>query len=270
MLTSYNQGSNVIVQFTLPTHDGATVTPSAVEWSLEDQDGVELRARGALSGWTSGNPKVEVPANLNELDTGEDRALRTVTVYITTAADGEFTLTERYVIQDADALTPLVNSFQSYNQAELTRFELPVLDGWDAGTNQQRTAAMIQAYRAICRLKFRYKSTELAQSQIQYDASMNLDDWTYIEDISRLTQDDWDALPLAFRKALMQAQMTEAENFISGNPIEDKRRDGIISETIGESKMFFNNRPPLQLPVSRKTLDILAGYYYLRYRIARA
>ena len=269
MLPAYTQGANVIVQFTLPTHDGVVIAPTSVQYTLHDDAGVLLQARIAVPGWVSGNPKVEIPANKNTL-ASTNRELRVVTLYMATAADGEFVLTDRYIVQPSATLEFLVNTFMTYNQALLFRHELPKLDGWDAATEQARVAAMEAAHQAICRLNFRYKADTTAQSQIGYDASDRNGLWTYIHDMYAIIPGDWDAFPERFRKALHKAQMIEADQALSGNPIRDKRMDGIVSETVGESKMFFNNRPPISVPISRPALEVLAGFFYYRNRIARA
>jgi hypothetical protein len=84
------------------------------------------------------------------------------------------------------------------------------------------------------------------------------------------TLSDWNTYPPRFQNALKRAQMLEANSILGGNQIADKRRDGIISETIGESKIFLNNRPPLRTPVTREALEALYGYLYYQSRVGRA
>lgn len=268
MLPTYAPGSNVVVNFTLPQHDGATIAPTGVEYEVTDENDVVVQSRISLVGYTSGNPKIEVPASKNALTSG-DMSLRIVTIFMTTASDGVFTARDRYVIQTASILRVRENSFQTLDQALITRHMLPKLVGWDVSDDQTRTAALVEAHVALCKMRYRYRSENVIQSSLGYDEYDRNNIYTYVYDMANISQDDWGELPVSFVAALRKAQMVEADSRIGGDPDRDRRLAGVLSETVGESKVFFNARPPLQLPICRPALDILSGYFYYRYRIER-
>jgi hypothetical protein len=56
---------------------------------------------------------------------------------------------------------------------------------------------------------------------------------------------DFNALSADFLLDLRKAQIAEANNIVENSPIRDKIRAGIISETIGESSMFFRQAYPV-------------------------
>lgn len=267
MLPVYNEGTDVVVTQTLPTKSGSPVAATSVQYAVFDETGSTLSARQNVPGWTSGNVTLEVPVAVNTLAPGSNRSLRTVEFYFATV-DGEFKERQRYIIQNYGVLQFLKNSFQTLEQAYLTASELTDVDGWNAAEENDRIAAMIGAHDQICRLAFRfYKDEDVAQLEYSYKASPG--EYIYVPRMRLIKQSDWNQFPDRFQKALRRAQIIEADLNLAGDPIRDKRMNGIVSETIGESKMFFNNRPPISMPVSRRTLEALSGYFYYNNRISR-
>jgi len=264
MLDVYTHQQEVVVTGVLPTVKGAEIVPVTVEYEITDENGSEIQARTALVGYTSGAPVIEIDAPLNTL-TDTDRALRVVTIWMTTASGDTFTDRQRYVIQTFDVLKPFGNSFQTLDQALLTAAAIVDLPGWEEASDNQRISAMIEAHERVCRLNLRYKEDPAFKSQ----AMLNERSWTYISNARLIEADDWASFPAAFKNALMRAQVIEADILLSGDPIRDKRLQGIVSETIGEAKMFFNNRPPIQLPVSKRTLEVLGGYFHFITSVGR-
>ena len=64
--------------------------------------------------------------------------------------------------------------------------------------------------------------------------------------------------PRVFR-ALLSAQMLEADFLAGGNPVEQRRRDGMLSNSVGESAQFYRTSKPLVLPVCREAAVALRG-----------
>lgn len=64
--------------------------------------------------------------------------------------------------------------------------------------------------------------------------------------------------PRVYRK-LLRAQMIEANFLLGGNPIEDRRRSGLLSDSSGESAQFFRTTKPLILPICREAAAELRG-----------
>ena len=58
---------------------------------------------------------------------------------------------------------------------------------------------------------------------------------------------------------LLRAQVIEADDVLGGNPIEARRRLGLISDSAGESAHFFRTSKPLNLPCCRGAIDELRG-----------
>jgi hypothetical protein len=100
---------------------------------------------------------------------------------------------------------------------------------------------------------------------------------TLIGDYATLVQDDWremteeyfESFPLHFITALRRAQIAEANEVLSLGDPSDKRKVGIMSETIGESSMMFRVGKPLELGLSHAALSILKGYVRTRISTTR-
>lgn len=267
-LPIYTDASEVPVSFSAPQLNGENITFTSATYTVSDELGTEI-TNGTIAGYTGGDIAFTIPGTHNDVADGA-RKLRVVRVTCV-GPNGNAERTYRYIVEDGVTLRRFEGSFQTLDEAYLTATELVDIPGWEAATDSAKQGAMREAYNQMCRLRYRFLSEEdgLDQLAVTYRQS---DDrlYTYVSDMNRITQNDWDDFTDGFKDALMKAQIVEADQLLAGDPVRKKRLDGIVSETIGESKMFFNARPPLSLPVSRRTLDILAGFFYFNNRIARA
>ncbi len=71
------------------------------------------------------------------------------------------------------------------------------------------------------------------------------------------------------RRQLLRAQLIEANLVLGGDPIADRRRVGMISDSNGESAQFFRTAIPLRLPVYRDTAEALTGLISYTARVGR-
>jgi hypothetical protein len=142
----------------------------------------------------------------------------------------------------------------------LTRAEITRLEAFDAAPKAQRTAAMIEAHRRILRVAF-----QIPQA---YDIS-NIAFGSRRVPLSRLTEDDFRRLPDGFRRAVKRAQLIEANSLLEINTVDQKRREGVVSETIGEASMFLNSKPYLNLPISRAAYEELKTFVVFVIEVAR-
>jgi hypothetical protein len=269
MIPSYQPNTDIIVSVDYPIDGTAPVVPTRVEYEVLDQDGAVLIARrDAVSGELADNVlSVEVGNAHNDL-AGALRVMRSVRAYFTKASGAILPATVRYVVEAADRLIVMTNSFQTLDQAALTRMEMPALDGWDMAAEGEQIGAMVTAFDAICRMTFKYR---VSQEAMEWD-SVAVDEfglYRYVTDMRLRDMDDWNSFPADFRKAMQRAQLYEANTKLAGDPIGDKRALGIVSESVGESKMFFSNKAPLRHPVGMDALNVLAPYIHRNNRIGR-
>lgn len=166
-----------------------------------------------------------------------------------------------YVIVPRERLIAGLNSFQTLRQAYLTAMSVPGTTVWNTSSEDARVAAMIEARLRIC--SFQFRDVTLGQSYLNEDQLVN--------DLSRLPPRDFKALTARFRKALCMAQIAEAEAILGGGDQGDlMRRNGLISQTIGETQDIYRSSKPIDMQVSKAALRYLGPYISLSQRIGRA
>lgn len=273
-------GTDVLLPIPLVDGSGAPLDASAVSYRVTDADGVEVIAQTDLSGFTPSDPiaVIAVLAANNTLASGVGRALRALDLLCTTAA-GTVAVSASYLIQTADPLMLAVNSFQTLAQAEFTAANMPNLPGWDAATKDSRIAALMDARQHINLLNF----TPINGNSIWGQDSLNFvpegsfgtpfaatnGAFIWAGDLSYLTPAQFATLPARFSAALKMAQVAEANYILGGDPEEDNRRTGLLSDAVGESRQSYRARTPLDIPVSKRALRYLAMFITFNKRIGR-
>jgi hypothetical protein len=275
-MEAFPAGKQVSVTVQLTDLSGNPLTPTAVSARVVDESGTEVVAQFSVTPTgASATIVVEGPSNL--LSVGQTAGIRTVKVAVSTN-DGSYNFDESYILKvaPADALVVLVNSFQTFNQAVLTAAEIPGLKGWDneLTTDELRIAALTEAYRRIIQIGMNVRWPR------DVDAQTYLTTTDWIGDQTRLiTPEYWQFInlnsyntfyPEHFRQALRRAQVAEADDLLSGDPIEERRRMGLLSETIKDSSMMFRSGKPLDLGVSAKAFAYLRGYVQFRKTLGRS
>ena len=215
-----------------------------------------------------------VPAERNLLPVGARKGARQIEVTMTDAT-GTFIEINHYVLAATNQLTLLENTFMSYPESLMVRSDLPQLMGWDIATDTDRQAALLVAHQAMCNLRYRYRVGQAgSQRRLSDFPGVSTDTaggiWATISDIRSVLDWEWQEMPADFKTALKRAQIVEADNSLAGDPVGEKRRMGIVSETIGESSMFFKQSPDIKLPISSAAMVHLRGFVSFSTRSARA
>lgn len=229
--------------------NGLPLTADAVSYQVTDQSGAERVPLTvlALPDGPADTVELTLPGAINGLAVGASRELRVVTLSITTET-GPATVVYRYLVKAEDALGVMKNSFQTFSQALLLGTEMVNMEAWDAASDDRKQAALADAYRAICKLRF---------------------DWTFDNDMSKLNEEQFMNLDEHFRAALCRAQVIEANARLGGTDVSDLRREGLMSATVGEVSQMFRPSKPLVLPISHRALQVLAGYITWSVRAGR-
>lgn len=231
---------------------GTQIYPDAVSYRVLDTSNVEVVATTVLSIEADDTQaEITIPAVSNALTNDETRAMRIVEVTVTTN-NGVVIILDRYLIVSGDGLTVNDNTFMLYNEALMLAFDIPGLSSWNLSPEQERIAALIEAYNAINKLKFNVKGFSSEPFML-----------------SEMTDDLWLEAPADFIKALKRAQVAEADVVLGSDWIEDKRRDGLMSETIGESSNMFRPGKPIVMQVRSRAMRYLAGYISLSKKVSR-
>ena len=282
---------NVAVTLSVPflSEDGTALTPTTLAYRVLDETGTELQASQSLA-VPGGSPtavSVTVPGPVNVLPTYVPptglydpatpvlRSMRVIELAMTTAA-GVFTTNAYYIVAKnvTGQLQVLVNSFQTYETALLEVTQMPALDGWNAATRQDRAGALIESYFRLTKLGYRIPMNAWGDSP---PAGFSLvipsvqGDWVISPRLwPILNESSYDRYPDHFRLSMRRAQIAESNVILTGDPVDERRREGVMSESVGESSMMFRPGKPLDLPISKEACKYLQNYIEWRITTTRA
>jgi hypothetical protein len=281
-LDVYLSGTEVVLTIDLIDGAGNPLSVNAVDYRVVNQDGVELVARQALSGFIAGDTSatVTVGASMNGVATGNTREIRTVDLYCVQDA-GTVVLTQSYAVELTDPLVVGVNSFQSFPQAQLTALDIPNIDAFNNAPDQMKIQALMDAREHIVQLNFNLLNSNVnfGQDQLQYVPEGQYQSsyvarnslFIFNGNLAILNASQYANLPERFKRALRQAQLVEANALLGGEQTDAMRSSGIVEDRIGESSQKFRDKGvPLRLPVCRRALGYLSYYVTFAKRIGRA
>lgn len=270
-------GLDVKSEIILQDAIGNPYSVDSVEYEVVNQSGATVVERALVEGFTPGSPSVEitVPASKNALPDSVMRELRKIVLFCQVGGN-TVAITSVFVIESNSVLVAGVNSFQTFDEAQLLALEIPNMIGWNQALYADKLAALIEARQRICQLNFNLmNSSAWGQDSINY-----IPEGTFISpyadgvfsfggDISFLPPEQFLNMPPRFLEALRKAQLAEANVLLGGDKEGDKRRNGLAEDTVGESKQVFRAGKVLDLQVSRPAVRYLAPFVNFSLRTAR-
>lgn len=274
MMKLYPENYDVEVEVAFSDLNNAPIVVTEIRAALYDGDDQVIVDFGSLPFDSADTSKsITVPASFNVLGEGELSAARILRVTLQTAA-GAIRRSHGYIIEGESRLELLNNTFVTLEASEALARDMPELKAWRSASDEQRAAALINAFTRLKRIQLRvtYPSRINAThsetlDRDGYECMMETILWPGIWD--ELTVDDFLDLPRDFRRALRMAQISEANEILTDDPIQSRHRAGVISETVGESSMMLRGGK-LQIGVAEQTLRYLSGYVYYKVGVARA
>lgn len=267
-MKTYPENYIVAVQFPFTDLNGEPVVPTSVDAVLYNGEDEELLDMPNLPFDVADSSKeVMIPAAFNQLGVGQLSEGRILRVALTTDK-GVINRSFSYVIEGFYRLVVMNNTFQTLESAEILARDTVNLTGWAGADEEQRCAALAEAFNRLTRIPMKFKVNDLDNIR---DRSTQFAEETIILRSAwpTVTKDEYMQWPAYFRKALRLAQLTEANELIEGDPVEKKHRAGIISETVGESSIMLRGGKT-EHGVSSATLQHLSGHIYFNHRIVRA
>lgn len=180
--------------------------------------------------------QITVDALTNTVRTGRLREMIRVEVEGDDSNGDSFWLSTSYVIEVRNVIEPGLNAAATWDELMLEAVELPELSQFFATgySDADRRAALTGAWLNILQMPLsRDKMGLLSEDQM-----------LSAESLAKLTPEHL--------KRLCRTQLIEADHLMGGNPIEDRRRAGMISDSAGESAHFFRSGKPLQLPICQR------------------
>ena len=273
----YLAGTDVTAVIPLQDRNGNALNVTALEYDVVDQNDAVVVERAALPGFVpgAGEATVIVPASANALSGTNWREVRRIRLYCSVGANA-VELRFSFGVSLADALLVGTNTFQGLDQAELTALDIPNLDAWDAATDDEKQAALIDARGRICALSFRLLNSNIdfGQESLNYVPEGSYKTrhaglFMFDGNLAILDAEQYKQLPERFKEALRKAQVTEADNILGNDVIGQKRDAGIVQDAVGESRQTFRDAKPLDLPICKRALRFLAAFIQFNRRIGR-
>ena len=246
MTTAFLAGAPVVAEIPLINSYGEPIEAISAEYRVSSHLAA-LTERQVVVGFNEGDTEVtiEVDAVLNQIETGVPRELRVIELFLTTET-GTIKLDHEYMVEAEQVLFVAVNSFASYASALMSAFDMVGVSAFLEASKQQKTSALIHARNNICKMAFRN-----------------------VADLSKVSLSEWLNLSEDFRDCLVRAQVIEANALLGGHEVEDIRKSGLMSMTVGEAKQFFRPGRPLERAVSRATMRELSPWLDRATRIGR-
>lgn len=273
-------GTPVEVVIPLQDRSGNALDVTTVDYRVVDQSQAEVVARVRLDSFVAGGDEavILVPAELNTLAQGDARGVRNVQLFCNVGGN-TVALGYVYAIESTDTLAVGVNTFQSLAHAYLTAMDIPNLPGWESASEREKTQALVEARSHITRLSFTLLMSNInfGQDSLNYVPEGTFNSkyaatngmFMFDGNLELLNAEQFAALPERFKAALRKAQVAEADAILAQDPVEERRRQGLLSDAVGESRQTFKNSKPLELPVCKRALGYLSYFVTFGKRIGR-
>lgn len=280
-MNTYPEGKDIEIEVQVIDASGEPFMDSCdATWTLTDVDD-EILSKGEVKGVTEGVCKIKIESKFNTAESGRIKDMRVLYVEFSTENTELQEQTIKYLVA---AKTPLVvgaNSFVTLEQAQLLAETTPNMTYFKSASEEQIVQSLSASYEKIASYRFRLNTRAVMEniafvSEVAWRPRAITDDdpmglHSYRFKLSEVTPESYKTLPEDFRKALSKAQILEANSQMAPtDSIEQRRRKGVILETINEVKMMFSSTTPVKENICSEAMSILAPWIDRSMRIGRA
>ena len=137
------------------------------------------------------------------------------------------------------------NSFGTLAQLQAVMIDMPGVEKLKAADHTSQQQALSQAF--------------FNMDALRVTVYNGVESFYRVGDMDEADMELLEAYDARQWSSLKRAQVIEANFLLGGNPVEDRRRMGLISDSTGESAHFFRTSKPLILAVSRECAQTLRG-----------
>ena len=273
MIETYQNGSSAKITLNVADESGNQLSPDSITYQILGPSGNVIVPETS----TTFSPltftfDVNVASSVNTILSPKVKREARVIVVSFVTGDNIVTVRHIYAVVKSVVLEFMQNSYQTIEDAEVLALSIAKLDNWNEASMSDKILALEEAYQRIGRFAFQI----VDPTQTYPVTAVNSKDTLAASEITitglnEMLDVDVSALPDNFLLAIRRAQIVEA-NFIlePGDSIVNKRRGGLMSETVGESSQMWRPGKPILLPVCRETMEELSGYIKYGIRTGRA
>jgi hypothetical protein len=268
VIASYRASKDITLYPEFADADGNLVAIISATYSLHTAAG-QIADGEPVDLYGYDRPQLVVGSELNNLVVDQTKNYRRVEIDGTDENGLSHIFEIIYFIQVGDALVignnpvsvapNLVvgeNSFSVLSNLLLIASQMIHLRAFHFADKNHQVSALTQAWNNLGQLPVRFEDLRGTDSFDKGSTRELID-----VDILNLA-------PKTYQR-LLRAQVIEADDVLGGNPIEARRRAGLISDSAGESAHFFRSSKPLSLPCCRAAIDELRGIVNWGARIGR-
>lgn len=244
-------GNSVSVTVEFLNSQDELITPKSATYSVLDESGQEIISSEALT-LSGTDHTIVVSSEKNTLAENERSGYRLVRVNYKDQNDADFSVESHYVINQSTQIGPGQNAFASFGEIMMTAARMPDVDDLLSAEPQVATGVLAGAFVNISRLNI--------------NLEVGSKNFSTVRD---MTKDDVLAMKPGDRERFIEGQIIEANYLLGGNPVEQRRRMGLMSESIGEVSQFFRPSAPVVMPVCNECARVLSRYTRRSISLAR-
>ena len=261
-----SSGCNVVFNFDLDVGN-QDVTADSISARLSGPMGVIADWNVIAIEFDNESYSITIDSDYNTLDAGVGREARILEINVEGGNSGGIQrLTQEYlVVQNADELVVMTNTFQNYAQAVANASMIPNTPGWDNADADMRIVALMSAYDEISRMNFTVRHDGYTYRSRAGWGLVNYG----VGSLREYSLTEFNTLDADFRRKLCLGQVAEADTLLTDDPEKGMRDLGVVSEKIGENSTTFRVGKPLKLSIDRRTLLMLSPYVEFTARMRR-
>jgi hypothetical protein len=274
-MIAYLNGSSATLTLDLLHEDGSSIDTLSATYTLFDKNNAVVIANTPVTGFSAGDTTatIVIPSTANVLSAGELKSVRKITVFVTAAAGNSVQVDQTYIINSANEISFMVDSYQTVQEAELTAYDIPNLPSFNTASSADKLVALKEAFNRMGRITYLVDYNYLGGT-LNYVTEVNtmasgaipLNNMgrrsVVINKLNLLPMGYATLLPAVFIAKLKAAQVIEADFILGGDDASEDRQNGITTRKIGESTTTWRSTKMLSLPVSKRALEALTGYLY--------
>ncbi|MFP3733035.1 hypothetical protein SB690_19955, partial [Bacillus sp. SIMBA_006] len=84
-----------------------------------------------------------------------------------------------------------------------------------------------------------------------------------------MTKEQFDDLPPRFLRDVKLALVVEANEVLSGDSAQEKRKSGVLSDTVGETSQMFRSGRPMDTIISNRAMSHVKRWVDTAWRVRR-
>lgn len=257
MISVYPESRAKSFTFDFVNEENGAVSPSTASYTLYDELDAEIVSETGLVISSTDTQVTIITTAIDNTLTDQVRGFRRLVLDFQDTDGIDYQYEQQYVLESPGVVEIGGNSFASYGSLILMAQNVADTEALDEASIQDQRSALINAWYNI-------GDVPLINLGLTDDAGNSVDYQGRELNATRLA-----ALSSSVYERLKRAQIIEANFILGGNPVEDRRRTGMISDSSGESAQFFRTSRPVELPICKAAANALRGLVSWNLKISR-